>query len=60
MARILLFIVAAAVALVLLFVLLWNIMHFLVIGFWVVLVLLLGFGLFRIGRWSASRSGREN
>jgi hypothetical protein len=60
MARILLFIVAAAVALVLLFVLLWNFMHLLVIAFWVVLVVLLGFGLFRIGRWSASRRGKEN
>ncbi|HEX6934810.1 MAG TPA: hypothetical protein VF162_21895 [Streptosporangiaceae bacterium] len=55
MARIILFIVAAVVALVLLWVLFWNLLHLLVLGFWVLLVVLLGFGLFRIGRWSASR-----
>lgn len=55
MARIILFIVAAVVALVLMWVLLWHFLHLLVLGFWVLLVVLLGFGLFRIGRWSASR-----
>jgi hypothetical protein len=55
MARTILFIVAAAAILVLLWVLLWSVMHLLVIGFWIVLVVLLGFGLFRIGRWSGSR-----
>jgi hypothetical protein len=55
MARTILFIVAAAAILVLLWVLFWSVMHLLVIGFWIVLVVLLGFGLFRIGRWSGSR-----
>ena len=55
MARIILFIVAAVVALVLLWVLFWNFLHLLVLGFWILLVVLLGFGLFRIGRWSAAR-----
>ena len=60
MARIILFIIAAVVALVLLWVLLWHFLHLLILGFWVVLVVLLGFGLFRVGRWSASRRGRQN
>jgi hypothetical protein len=55
MARIILFIVAAAAILVLLWVLFWSLMHLLVIGFWIVVVALLGFGLFRVGRWSRSR-----
>jgi len=55
MARIILFIVAAVVVLVLMWVLFWHFLHLLVLGFWVLLVVLLGFGLFRIGRWSASR-----
>jgi hypothetical protein len=55
MARIILFVIAAVVALVLLFVLFWHLLHLLILGFWVVLVVLFGFGLFRIGRWSASR-----
>jgi Flp pilus assembly protein TadB len=56
MARIILFIIAAVVALVVAWVLFW---HLLFLGFWVVVVVLLGFGLFRIGRWSSRRS-REN
>ncbi len=55
MARIILFIVAAVVVLVVLWVLLWNFLHLLILGFWILLVAALGFGLFRIGRWSASR-----
>ncbi|HEX9065143.1 MAG TPA: hypothetical protein VF843_08540 [Streptosporangiaceae bacterium] len=56
MARILLFIVAAAAILAVLWFLLWGFLHMLVIAFWVVLVAVLGFGLYRFGRWSASRS----
>jgi hypothetical protein len=59
MARIILFIIAAVVALVLAWVLFWHLLHLLFLGFWVVVVVLLGFGLFRIGRWSSRRS-REN
>ena len=55
MARIILFIAAAAAILVLLWVLLGSLLHMLVIGFWIVLVVLIGFGLLRIGRWSRSR-----
>lgn len=55
MARIIMFVLGAAAIFVLLWVLLWSFMHLLVIGFWIVLVALLGFGLFRIGRWSGSR-----
>jgi hypothetical protein len=55
MARFILFGIAAVVALVLLFVVFWHVLHLLILGFWVLLVVLLGFGLFRIGRWSSSR-----
>ncbi len=55
MARIILFIVAAAAILVLLWVLFSSTIHLLVIAFWVVLIGVLGFGLFRIGRWSGSK-----
>ena len=55
MARIILFIVAAAVILGLLWVIFSGIIHLLLIAFWVVLIAVLGFGLFRIGRWSRSR-----
>ncbi len=55
MARIILFIVAAAAILVVLWMLFWSLMHLLVVGFWIALVVLLGFGLFRVGRWSRSR-----
>lgn len=55
MARIILFIAAAVVVLVVLSMFFWSFLHLLVIGFWVVVVALLGFGLFRIGRWSGSR-----
>ncbi len=55
MARIILFIVAAAAILVLLWVLLGSLLHMLAIGFWIVLVVLIGSGLFRIGRRRRSR-----
>lgn len=55
MARIILFIIAAAVIVVVLSMLFWSFLHLLAVGFWIVVVVLLGFGLFRIGRWSASR-----
>ncbi|HKR67322.1 MAG TPA: hypothetical protein VJT16_00575 [Streptosporangiaceae bacterium] len=60
MARIILFIIAAVVALVLAWVLFWHLLHFVFLGFWIVVVVLLGFGLFRVGRWSASRHRGEN
>ena len=50
--RIIAFIVAAAAIFLVLWLLLYTVIHVLIIGFWVVLVLLLGLGLFRIGRWS--------
>jgi hypothetical protein len=55
MARSVLFIVAAVVVVVLLWVLLWHVLHLLILGFAVVLLVALGFGVFRIGRWSASK-----
>jgi Flp pilus assembly protein TadB len=55
MARIILFIVAAAAILVLLWVLLGSLLHMLAIGFWIVLIVLIGSGLFRIGRRRRSR-----
>ena len=44
------FIVAAAAILLVLWLLLWGVIHTLLIAFWVVIVALLGFGLFRVGR----------
>jgi len=55
MARFILLIVAAAAILAILWVLLSGFIHILFIGFWIVLVVLLGFGLFRIARWSGSK-----
>lgn len=55
MARIIVFIVAAAAILLVLWLLFWSLLHMLVIGFWIVVVGLLGIGMFRIGRWSRSR-----
>ncbi|HUC58956.1 MAG TPA: hypothetical protein VMA95_16255 [Streptosporangiaceae bacterium] len=52
MMRIIAFIVAAAAIFLVLWVLLYAVVHTLIIGFWLVLVVLLGVGLFRIGRWS--------
>jgi hypothetical protein len=56
MARIILLIVAAVVALALLWVLFWNVLHLLVLGFWVLLLVAVGFGVFRIARWSSRRT----
>jgi len=53
--RIIAFIVAAAAILLVLWLLFWGIIHTLIIGFWVVLVVILGMGLFRVGRWTRSR-----
>jgi hypothetical protein len=55
MARILIFILTAAAILAVLWFLLWGFLHVLVIAFWLVLVAVLGFGLYRAGRWSGSR-----
>jgi hypothetical protein len=55
MARIIVFIAAAAALLLVLWLLFWGLVHLLVIGFWVVLVVGLGIGMFRVGRWSRSR-----
>jgi Flp pilus assembly protein TadB len=54
-----LFIIAAVVALVLVWVVFWHLLHLLFLGFWVVVVVLLGLGLFRIGRWSSRRSRED-
>ncbi|HYK34198.1 MAG TPA: hypothetical protein VEV63_19650 [Streptosporangiaceae bacterium] len=56
MLRIIGFIVAAAVLLVVLGWLLSGLIHTLVLAFWVVLVVLIGFGLFRVSRWSSRRT----
>ncbi len=53
MLRILAFGVGAVALLVVLWLLFWGLIHTLIIAFWVVLVVLLGLGLFRIGRWSS-------
>jgi hypothetical protein len=55
MALIIGFVIAAAVLFVLLWLLIGGLVHLLVIGFWIVLVALVGFGLFRVGRRSRSR-----
>ncbi len=52
MLRIIAFIVAAAALLLVLWWLLSGLIHLLVIGFWIVLVVLIGLGLFRVTRWS--------
>lgn len=56
MLRIIAFIVAAAALLLVLWWLFWGLIHLLVIGFWIVLVALVGIGLFRVTRWSRSDS----
>jgi hypothetical protein len=55
MARIILFIVAAVVILAVLGMLLGTLFHFLVIVFWLAIIGLVGFGLFRVSRWSSRR-----
>ena len=54
MARIIVYIVAAVVVFLLLWMLFTTFLHALMLGFWILLVALLAFGMFRIGR----RSGR--
>ena len=55
MARIIMFIVAAAAIFVVLWMLFWSVIHFLVLGFWIVLIAVIGIGLFRVGRRSRAR-----
>jgi hypothetical protein len=55
MARFILFVIAAAVILVVLTMALWSIIHFVVIAFWIALIGLIGFGLLSIGRRSSKR-----
>jgi hypothetical protein len=50
------FIVAAAVLLAVLWWLSLGLIHTLILAFWVLLVVLLGVGLFRVSRWSSRRS----
>jgi hypothetical protein len=56
--RLIVFVVAAVVLLVVLWLMFWSLIHGLILAFWIVLVVLLGIGLFRVSRWS-SRSGRS-
>jgi hypothetical protein len=56
MGRILVFVVAAVAVLALLWFALWSVIHLLVLAFWVVLVVLVGVGLFRISRRPSRRA----
>jgi hypothetical protein len=56
MARIIVFIAAAVAIFFVMWLLFTGLMHLLVIGFWVLIVLALGFGMFRVGRRSRARS----
>ena len=49
------FVVAAAAILLVLWLLLWGILHTLIIAFWVVILAVLGIGLFRVSRWTRRR-----
>jgi hypothetical protein len=60
MARIIFLIVAAVAIFALLWLLLGTVLHMLAIGLWIVLIVLIGSGLFRIGRWSRSRERPGN
>ena len=55
MARIIMFIVAAAAIFVVLWMLFWSVVHFLILGFWIVLIAVIGIGLLRVGRRSRAR-----
>jgi hypothetical protein len=57
MLRIIAFIVAAAALLLVLWWLTWSLIHILVVGFWIAVVALIGFGLFRVTR--RSRRARD-
>ncbi len=56
MTRLIVFVVVAALLLVVLWWLFWSVMHAVILGFWIVLLVLLGVGMFRVGRWSSRRS----
>jgi len=56
MARFIVFGLAAVAILIVLWFLFWSVLHTLMIGFWIVVVALLGIGLFRVGRRARSRS----
>ena len=51
------YIVAAVVAFVLIWILFSLLLHTVLVGLWLVIGVLLGFGVYRIGRWSGRRSG---
>jgi hypothetical protein len=59
MARIIVYLVVAVVALVLLWMLFAAFLHMLMIGFWVVLAVAVAFGMFRLGRKSGRRAREE-
>jgi hypothetical protein len=56
MLRIIAFIAAAVVALLVVGWLVTAFLHTLVLAFWIVVVILIGFGLFRVSRWSSRRT----
>lgn len=56
MTRLIVFAVAAIALLVILWLVAWSLIHTLFVAFWIVLVVLLGLGMFRVGRWSSRRS----
>jgi hypothetical protein len=51
------YVVAAVAALVLIWILFSVVLHAILVGFWLTVGVLLGFGVYRIGRWSGRRSG---
>lgn len=57
MTRIIVYLVGAIVALVLAWFLLAALLHTLMFYFWIVVVVLLAFGMFRLGRRSGRRAG---
>lgn len=58
MARIVVFVVAAVAIVALAWVLFWSLLHLVIIGLAIVLVGMLGLGMFRAGRW-AGRGSRQ-
>jgi hypothetical protein len=56
MRRATIYIVAAVAALVLVWILFSLLLHTLFVGFWLVIGVLLGLGVYRIGRWSGRRT----
>jgi hypothetical protein len=58
MARIVVFVVAAVAIVALAWVLFWGLLHLVIIGLAIVLVGMLGMGMFRVGRW-AGRGSRQ-